>query len=183
MLLRDDYHKQTVLISKSYGDSNQCTPCRGNPDQHITRFSCLVHVWPSTIRISRDPLIATFHVVVNRFKQIHCPWDEEFPTQSTAWRLTDPRVCTQLLSYNNQWGSGKKSSSCWQPANRLIEPISPACDRYVQYLLMGPTHWSLIDMGGGYNLGGFGFPHHTPRPSQPVISAFHLRVPLGLQLK
>jgi hypothetical protein len=31
--------------------------------------------------------------------------------------------------------SGEKSSSCWQPTTRLIGPISPACDRYVQYLL------------------------------------------------
>jgi hypothetical protein len=39
----------------------------------------------------------------------------------------------------------------------------------------GPTHLSLADTGGGYNLGGAGFPHTTPRPSQPVVSTFHLR--------
>jgi hypothetical protein len=33
--------------------------------------------------------------------------------------------------------SGEKSSSCWQPTTRLIGPISPSCDRYVQYLLAG----------------------------------------------
>jgi hypothetical protein len=33
--------------------------------------------------------------------------------------------------------SGEKSSSCWQPTTRLIGPISPACDRYIQYLLAG----------------------------------------------
>jgi hypothetical protein len=33
--------------------------------------------------------------------------------------------------------SGKKSSSCWQSTIRLTGPISPACDRYVQYLLVG----------------------------------------------
>jgi hypothetical protein len=26
----------------------------------------------------------------------------------------------------------------------------------------GPTHRPLIDTSGGYNLGGVGFPHHTP---------------------
>jgi hypothetical protein len=56
----------------------------------------------------------------------------------------------------------------------------PACDRYVQCL--GPTHQSLTDTGGGYNLGGAGFPHHTPRPSQPAVSTFHLRVPPSLRL-
>jgi hypothetical protein len=33
--------------------------------------------------------------------------------------------------------SEKKSSSYWQPTIRLTGPISPVCDRYVQYLLTG----------------------------------------------
>jgi hypothetical protein len=45
----------------------------------------------------------------------------------------------------------------------------------------GPTHRSLIDTGGCYNFGGVGFPHITPRPSQPAVSHFHLRAPPGLQ--
>jgi hypothetical protein len=36
----------------------------------------------------------------------------------------------------------------------------------------GPTHRSLTDIGGGYNLGGAGLPHTTPRPSQPAVSTF-----------
>jgi hypothetical protein len=59
------------------------------------------------------------------------------PTQSIARRLTDLQVHTQLLSHNNLWSSGKKSSFCWHPTSRLTGPISPACDRYVQYLLVG----------------------------------------------
>jgi hypothetical protein len=39
----------------------------------------------------------------------------------------------------------------------------------------GPTHRSLIDTCGAYNLGGAGLPHTTPRPSQPAVSTFHLR--------
>jgi hypothetical protein len=45
----------------------------------------------------------------------------------------------------------------------------------------GPTHRSLIDTGEGYNLGGAGLPHTTPRPSQPTVSPFHLRAPSSLQ--
>jgi hypothetical protein len=45
----------------------------------------------------------------------------------------------------------------------------------------GPTHRSLTDTGGGYNLGGADLPHTTPRPFQPAISTFHLRAPPGLQ--
>jgi hypothetical protein len=46
----------------------------------------------------------------------------------------------------------------------------------------GPTHWSLTDISGGYNLGGANFTHQTPRPSQPTVSAFHLRALPGLRL-
>jgi hypothetical protein len=45
-----------------------------------------------------------------------------------------------------------------------------------------PTHQSLTDTGGGYNHGGASLPYHTPRPSQPTISTFHLRAPPDLRL-
>jgi hypothetical protein len=44
-----------------------------------------------------------------------------------------------------------------------------------------PTHRSLTDTSGGYNLEGADFPHHTLRPSQPTISAFHLKASSDLQ--
>jgi hypothetical protein len=126
-----------LLISESCGNSNRCAPCSGKPDQHATRFPWSVHVWSKTICISRGPHIATFRVVVNRFERVHCPWVEGLLTQFTTRRLTDPRVRTQLLSHNSQWSSGKKLSFCWHLTTRLTRPISPACDRYVQYLLPG----------------------------------------------
>jgi hypothetical protein len=124
-----------ILISESHGDSNWCTPYRGKADQHATRFLCSVRVWPSTIHISRGPRIATFHEVVNRFVQIHCPWEEGLPTQSIARRPFDLWVRTQLLSHNSQWGSGEKTSLYWQLATRLTGHTSPTHDRYVQYKL------------------------------------------------
>jgi hypothetical protein len=48
--------------------------------------------------------------------------------------------------------------------------------------LRGPTHRSLIDTDGGYNLGDAGLPHTTHRPSQPAVSPFHLSVSPGLQV-
>jgi hypothetical protein len=39
----------------------------------------------------------------------------------------------------------------------------------------GPTHRSLTDTGGGYNLWGAGLPIPTPRPFHPAVSPFHLR--------
>jgi hypothetical protein len=152
-----------LLISESRGDSNRCTPCRGKLDQHATRFPRSVHVWSMTIRISRGPYMATFHTIINRFEQIHCTWEEGLPTQSIAHQPSDPQVRTQLLSHNSEWSSGEKSSFCWQPTTRLTGPISPACDRYIQYLLAVPTERSLIDTGGSYNLGGASLPHtHYP---------------------
>jgi hypothetical protein len=110
---------------------------QGKPNQYTTRIPCSVRVWSQSIRISHGQRIATFHVVINRFEQIHRSWEEGLPTQPTVHRLTDPWVRTQLLSQNSQRSSGKKSSFCWQPATRLTEPISSAWYRYVQYLLAG----------------------------------------------
>jgi hypothetical protein len=155
----------------------------GEPDQHATHIPCLVHIWFQTIRISHSQHIATFHIVVNRFEQILCPREEGLSTQPTARRLISSRVRTQLLSHNIQWGSEKKTSFCWQLATKLTEPISPTCDRYVQYLLTGANPSVLNRHRRGYNLGGAGFPYTTPRPSQPAVSTFHIRAPSGLQLK
>jgi hypothetical protein len=58
--------------------------------------------------------------------------------------------------------------------HQLTRPISPACDRYVQYLLAGATERSLIDTGGDYNLGGAGLPH----THSPIFSTSYLRFPL-----
>jgi hypothetical protein len=107
--LRDDGHKQVVLITESHGDSNRCTLCRGQPDQHTTHFPRSIHVWPSTIRISHGPHTTTFHTVINRVEQGHCSREKGLPTQSTSRRLTDPGVRTQFLSWANQWSSGGKA--------------------------------------------------------------------------
>jgi hypothetical protein len=41
----------------------------------------------------------------------------------------------------------------------------------------GPSHRSLTDTGGGYNLRGASFSHTTPWSSHPAISTSHLRTP------
>jgi hypothetical protein len=125
------------LISESRGDSNICTSYRGKPDQHATCFSRSVHVWSTTICISHGPYIATFHTVINRFKQIHCTREERAPNtihSTTAIWSVGPYLASLPQQPKS---SGEKSSSCWQPTTRLTGPISPACDRYVQYLLTG----------------------------------------------
>jgi hypothetical protein len=139
-------------------------PVGEKPDPHATHFPRSVSVWPSTIRISRGTRISTFHVAVNRFEQIHCPGEQWLLTQSIARRLTDPWVRTQLLSHNSQWSSGEKSSFCWQPAARLTGPIYQHVVGTFNTCSWGPTHRSLTDTGGGYNIGGVGFSYTTARP-------------------
>jgi hypothetical protein len=126
-----------LLISENHDDSNQYTPCRGKPDQHGTRFSRSVRVWPSTIHISRHPHIAVFREVINSNAQSHCSREKGLLTQSTARQLTNLWVRTQFLSWASHWSSGDKATLCWWQASRLTGPISLACDQYIQYLLAG----------------------------------------------
>jgi hypothetical protein len=101
-----------------------------------TCFPYSVHTWSKTIRISRGTHIATFRTIMNRFEKINCCQEEGLPTQPPN-RLSDPWVCTQLLSQSKHWSSGEKTSFYWQPATRFIGPISPIYDQYVQHLLAG----------------------------------------------
>jgi hypothetical protein len=126
-----------LLISESRSDSNWCTPCRGKPDQHATCFSRSVRVWSKTICISHGPHIATLRKVVNRVKHGHCSWEKGLPTQFTSHRLTDPRVCIYFFSRANQWSSGGKVKHLLTMATKLTGPISPTCDWYIQYFLVG----------------------------------------------
>jgi hypothetical protein len=96
-LLRDDCHKQSVLISESRSDSNRCTPYRGKPDQYATRFPCSIHVWPSTIHISRGPCIATFHEVIDRVGQSHCSREKRISDYIPS-TLADRSVGPHLVS-------------------------------------------------------------------------------------
>jgi hypothetical protein len=88
-----------------------------------------------TIRISCGQHIATFCESPTDLDGSHCSREKGLPTQSSICRSTDPQVRTQFLSQANQWSSRLKPSFCRWQATRLTGPISPACDRYVQYLL------------------------------------------------
>jgi hypothetical protein len=49
--------------------------------------------------------------VVDRVRQSHCSWEKELSTQSTACWPFNPRVCTQFLSWANQWSSRESQTS------------------------------------------------------------------------
>jgi hypothetical protein len=170
-----------LVISESHGDLNRYTPCRGKPNQHATRFPHSVHVWSMTIRISHGPHIASFHTVVNRFEQIHCTQEEGLLTQSTAHWPTNPQVRIQLLSHNSHWSSGKSQASVdnWLlglPSSHHRHAIG-TFNTYSR----GPTERSLIDTGGGYNLGGASLPRINSPTFPTICLHFPLVAPSGLQ--
>jgi hypothetical protein len=69
-----------------------------------------------------------------------------------------------------QW---RKSDTHQQQATRFIGPISPAYDRYIQYLLMGVNQTVLNRHRWGATTLKVPACHIlTPRPSQPVVSLF-----------
>jgi hypothetical protein len=120
---------EQLLISKSCGDSNQCTPWRGS-------LVNMPYVWPSTIRISYNPCIATFRVVMNRVEQGHYSRERGLPTTSPTHRLIDLWVPCNFSPLSAIEVVGGISSTCWQLATRLTGPISPVCDQCIQYLLI-----------------------------------------------
>jgi hypothetical protein len=96
-----------------------------------------VHVRPAYASYGRSPYMATFREAPTDLDRSHCSWEKGLLTQSTARRLTNPRVRTQLLSRTSQWSRGHKPSPWRWPTTRFTGPVWPASDRYVQYLLVG----------------------------------------------
>jgi hypothetical protein len=94
-----------------------------------------------------------------------------------ADRSVGPYPVSLLSQPMKQW---RKSNIHQLQATRFTGLISPACDRYVQYLLMGPTERSLIDTGGGYNLGGASLPHAHSMTFPTSCLPFPLVAPPGL---
>jgi hypothetical protein len=84
-------------------------------------------------------------------------------------------ICGSPPSFSplhGQWSNRLKSSFCRWQATRLIEPIYQYAISMFNTCSRGSTHRSLTDTGGGYNLVGAGFPHHTLWPSQPMVLCF-----------
>jgi hypothetical protein len=65
--------------------------------------------------------------------------------------------------------------------HRLTGPIYQHTISTFNTCSRGPTHRSLTDTGRGYNLRDVDFTHITPLPSHPMVSAFYLSAPSGLQ--
>jgi hypothetical protein len=154
-----------LLISKSHNDLNRCTPYREKPDQHVTYASHGSPRMPRVHFLRAVPVRDNLSWVIDRVEQTHCSREEGLPTQSTARRwLIRGSVPSFSLEPANE-AVGVKPSIYRRPATRLTGPITPVCDRYIQYLLAGPTERSLIDTGGATTLEVPAYHLPTSRPS------------------
>jgi hypothetical protein len=170
-----------LFISESHGDSNRCTPYRGKPDQHATRFPRSVRVWFKTIHISRGAHIATFCKTTTGLADLIAP--EKKGSRHNTYHVGWP-ICDFVPSFSPEPTNEAGGVSQTPVGDQLLGLLVPyhrhaigtfnTCSR-------GPTHRSLTDTSGGYNLVGADFPHTTPQPSQTDISTFHLRASPGLQ--
>jgi hypothetical protein len=146
-----------LLISESRDDSNRCTPCRGKPNQHDTYASC-----------GQSSYMANFHETLIDLDRSHCSWEKGLPTQFTTHRLTDPWVHTYLLSRASQWSRGVSQAPIGNQLLGLPGPYHWHAIGTFNTCSQGPTHRSLTDTGGGYNLRGADLPH-THSPIFPTI--------------
>jgi hypothetical protein len=119
--------------------------------------------------------------VVNRVRQMHYSREKVLlnpPLSPAEW----PVGSASVFSQHNRWSSALKPSICWWQTIRLTEPISPAWDQYVQYLLVGANPSILNRHMWGYNFGGADLSHHTLQPSQPTILHFLPKGPVRSQV-
>jgi hypothetical protein len=113
---------------------------QGKPDQHDTYAS---HASPCTHGVcflGVVPIRDNLSQVIDRVEQCHCSREKGLSTQSTSHWLTDLWIRIQFLSQANLEATGAKPNIYRRQTTRPTGAISPACDRYVQYLLTGTNH-------------------------------------------
>jgi hypothetical protein len=124
-----------LLISESHGDSNRCTPCRGKPNQHATYAS---HSSPRTpgVRFLR-PVPVRDNLSLAPKKSKHALHPEEVLTTKDRLTQLSSWVASFFLPCDSPGVGERGFSPMVTHLHQLTGPISLACDRYVEYLLMG----------------------------------------------
>jgi hypothetical protein len=102
-------------------------------------------------------------------------WTKQAPTPGEAFATKDRLAwpsswVTSFPLPHDSLGVGDRGfGQVVTQVHQLTEPITPTCDRYVQYLLVRSNPSVLNRHRRGYSLEGAGFPHTIPRPSQPMV--------------
>jgi hypothetical protein len=152
-----------LLISESRGDSNRCTPCSGKPDQHATYAFHTSSRTPGVRFLRVDPVRSNLSWVVDRVEKAHYSRETRLPTPQRAdWPIRESVPSFSPESTNEAVEA--KTNIYQRLATGLTGPISPACDRYVQYLLTG-TNPSVL------NQHRWGLRHRKPRNSHSTLSS------------
>jgi hypothetical protein len=135
--LRDDCHKQVVThIRESWRFKSMYT-LQGKPDQHATyAFHASPHT-PGVCFMRAVSVHGNLSWVFDRVEQVHCSREEGPPTQSIVRRWPIHGSVPSFSPEPANEAVGTKASIYRRPATRLTRPITPVCDRYVQYLLAG----------------------------------------------
>jgi hypothetical protein len=131
-----------------------------------------VHVRPAYAFCGQSPYVATFHKSSIELSRPTAP--EKKGSRHNPQRAADQSAGSYPASLPSQpmkqWGQSQ--ASIYDRLLGLLAHITSM--RSVRSILArgGPTERSLIDTGGGYNLGGAGLPDTTPRPPRPAVSPF-----------
>jgi hypothetical protein len=116
----------------------------------------------------------------NSVGQSHCSWEKGLSTQSIARWLIDLWVYTQFLSRASQWSSGESQTAVDSRLRGLPGPYHRHAIGTFNTCSRGPTHRSLTNTDGGYNLGGAGLPHTHSLTFPTSCLHFSLRALPGL---
>jgi hypothetical protein len=143
-----------------------------NPTNMPRTIPTPVHACLAYASYGQSLYVATFHESSTELSRPTAPEKKgsRHNPQCITDRSTGPYPASLPSQPMKQWGQSQASIN-----NRLLGLLDP----YDQYAIgtfntcsWGPTEWSLTDTGGGYNLGGAGFPPTTPRPFRPVVFPF-----------
>jgi hypothetical protein len=142
-------------------------PAGETPTNTPRMLSTPVHVRLAYVYYGRSSYMATFRESSTGLDGCTAP------EKKCAWlhlpaRLSGLRDPPQFLSQHSHWSSALKPNICRQQATRFIGPISPACNRYVQYLLTG-TNPSVL------NRHRWGLPHRKPQNRHNTLPALPFR--------
>jgi hypothetical protein len=153
-------------------------PAVENPTNTPHTLPTPVHACPMYAFCGQSPYVTTFHWLP-RSQNTHLHPEEILAPKD---RLVRPSswVASFLLPCDSPGVGERGFSPMATQLHQLTGPITPACDRYVQYLFTGSTERSLTDTARGYNFGGAGLPH-THSPTFPTSCLrFPLKAPPGL---
>jgi hypothetical protein len=136
-----------------------------------------VHVRPAYASYGRSPYVATFRKAPTDLDISHC---SRHNPQHAGWPIRG-----SVPSFSPEPANEARGISQAPDDDQLLGLSGPyhrhAIDTF-NTCSYGPTKWSLINTGGGYNLGGAGLPHTYSSTFPTSCPHFPLRAPSGLHL-